>query len=173
MICSYHEYQSVWSAVVGEELQCRIELSNPHDLFAVAVCKLDGTVVGHVPRRISSICSSFSRQGGTITCKVMGPRRYLTDLVQGGLEIPCKLVFRVIIKDIEKVTRLLRSTATARENKTSQIVVKKSPSTEIKAAKSSGISITVTDSPKITVEIGHSSNLSVKVAESPSTSVFF
>ena len=102
----------------------------------------------------------------------MDPRRYSADLVQGGLEIPCKLVFRGIAKDIEKVTRLLRSTATAGEKKTSQIVVKKSPSTVIKAAKSSGISIAVTDSPKTTVEIGHSSNLSVKVAESPSISVF-
>ena len=51
MVRSYHEYQSVWSAVFGEELQCRIELSNPHDLFAVAVYKSDGIVVGHVPRR--------------------------------------------------------------------------------------------------------------------------
>ena len=101
----------------------------------------------------------------------MDPRRYSADLVQGGLEITCKLVFRGIAKDIEKVTRLSRSTVTAGEKKT-QIVVKKSPSTVIKAAKSSGISIAVTDSPKTTVEIGHSSNLSVKVVESPSISVF-
>ena len=51
MVRGYHEYRSAWSAVVGEELQCRIELSNPHDLLvAVAVCKSDGVVtVGHVP----------------------------------------------------------------------------------------------------------------------------
>ena len=50
MVRSYHEYRSVWSAVVGEELQCRIELNNPHDLFAVVICKSDGIVtVGHVP----------------------------------------------------------------------------------------------------------------------------
>ena len=50
MVCGYHEYRSVWSTVVGEELQCRIELSDPHDIFAVAVCKSDGVVtVGHVP----------------------------------------------------------------------------------------------------------------------------
>jgi len=51
MVRGYHEYQSVWSAVVGEELQFRIEPSIPHDLFGVAVCKSDGIVVGHVPRR--------------------------------------------------------------------------------------------------------------------------
>ena len=58
MVRSYREYQSIWSAVVREELSCRIELINPHDLFAVAICKSD-VVVGHVPRRISSICLSF------------------------------------------------------------------------------------------------------------------
>ena len=60
----YHECQSVWSAAVGEELQCRIELSNPQGLFAVAVCKLDGAVVSHVLRFFSSICSSFLRRKG-------------------------------------------------------------------------------------------------------------
>ena len=50
MVRGYHEYRSVWFAVVGEELQYRIELSNPHDLFAVAIGKSDGIVtVGHVP----------------------------------------------------------------------------------------------------------------------------
>ena len=172
MVRGYHEYQSIWSAVVGEELPCRIELSNPHDLFAVAICKSD-IVVGHVPRRISSICSSFLRRGGTISCKVAGPRRYSADLPQGGLKIPCKLIFTGITKDIEKVTRLLRSVTEGEKNTVrSQIVVNKSPSTSIKAAQSSGAFIAVTDSPKTKVEIGHSSNLSVKVAESPSTSIF-
>ena len=60
MVRGYHEYQSVWSAIVGEELQCRIELSNPHDLFAVAVCKLDGVVVGHVPQRNTRDGAKFS-----------------------------------------------------------------------------------------------------------------
>ena len=67
----------MWSAVVREELQYRIELSNPHDLFAVAVCKSDGAVVGLIPRRI--FFNSFLRRGGTITCKVTGPRRYSAD----------------------------------------------------------------------------------------------
>ena len=82
MACGYHQYQSIWSAVVGEELPYRIELSNPHDLFAVAICKFD-IVVGHVPKRILSICSSFLRRGGTITCKVTAPRRFSADLPQG------------------------------------------------------------------------------------------
>ena len=53
----------------------QMELSNPEDHFAVAVYKHDITV-GHVPRRILSICSSFLQRGGTITCRVTGVRRY-------------------------------------------------------------------------------------------------
>ena len=106
MAHDYHHYQCIWSAVVGEELPCRIELSNPHDLFTVAICKSD-IVVGHVPKRILSIYLSFLRRGGSITCKVTGPRRFSADFLQGGLEIPCKLIFMGISKDIEtfKVNR--------------------------------------------------------------------
>ena len=107
----------------------------------------------------------------TITCKVTGPRRFSADLPQGGLEIPCKLIFTGIAKDVEKVTRLLRLTESEKSTVRFQVVVNKSPSTLIKAIKSCGASIAVTDSPKTTLEINHSSNLSVDVAESPGTSV--
>ena len=56
----------------------------------VAVVKANITV-GHVPRKISSVCSIFLRRGGSITCQVTGRRRFSEDLSQGGLEIPCVL----------------------------------------------------------------------------------
>ena len=62
----------------------------------VAIRKdIDGEArtVGHIPRKISSICSIFIRHGGTICCKVDGHRRYSRDLPQGGLEVPCILTF--------------------------------------------------------------------------------
>ena len=65
MVRGYHCYNTIWNAVIGEELPCKLELSNPEDRFAVAVCQREITV-GHVPRRISSICSSFLRRKGTI-----------------------------------------------------------------------------------------------------------
>ena len=49
--------------------------------------------VGHVPRRISSICSTFIRRGRIIKYTVTGCQRYSSDLLQGGLEVPCKLTF--------------------------------------------------------------------------------
>ena len=53
--------------------------------------KREGTIVGHLTRKITRVCSLFLRQGGSITCTVTGHRRYSSDLLQGGLEVPCML----------------------------------------------------------------------------------
>lgn len=105
-IRGYHVYKDIWVAVDGEVLGCRRETSNGHDPFAVAVVK-DSTVVGHVPRRISAICSLFLRRHGTITCRVNGSRRYSRDLPQGGLEVPCILIFSGEAVLVDKVKNLI------------------------------------------------------------------
>lgn len=93
MVRGYHVYQATWSAVIGEELNCIHEEGNVSDPFAVAVVRA-GVTVGHVPRRISTICSVFLRRSGTgIKAVVTGPRRYSADLPQGGLEVPCTYTF--------------------------------------------------------------------------------
>ena len=56
MVRGYHCYNAIWDATIGEELLCTLELSNPEDRFAVAVVRGEVTV-GHVPKRISLICS--------------------------------------------------------------------------------------------------------------------
>ena len=66
------------------------------DPFAVAVMK-NGTIIGHVPRKISSVCSLFLDRNGSITCCVTGHKRYLHDLTQGGIEIPCTLTDHWIV----------------------------------------------------------------------------
>ena len=53
----------------------RREAGNTFDPFAVAVMR-GTTVVGHVLRRISSICSLFLRKEGSITCQVTGHRQF-------------------------------------------------------------------------------------------------
>ena len=67
--------------------------------------------MGHVPRKISSICSLFLRESGSIICHVTGSRQYSSDLPQGGLEIPCVLTFSWAAKDgdrLEKARRLIK-----------------------------------------------------------------
>ena len=106
MVRGYHVYKEVWCAAVGEELSCVREV-NYRDPFAVAVMR-SGVVVGHVPRKISSVCSMFLRRGGTISCSVTGGRRYSEDLPQGGLEVPCTLTLRGAHRDIDKAKVLLK-----------------------------------------------------------------
>ena len=100
----YHYYQNIWDPFIGEVLPCLPEDGNPHDRYAVAVKKLS-RVVGHVPRRISTLCYVFLRRGGAISCIVTGTRRYSYDLTQGGMEIPCQLKFTG--DDTQKIKRLL------------------------------------------------------------------
>ena len=103
-IRGYHVYQSSWEATIGETLGCRREPTNEIDRYSVAVIK-SGAVVGHLPRKISKLCSIFLRRGGSIHCEVIGGRRYSEDLHQGGMEIPCILFFRGKDKEIEKLKK--------------------------------------------------------------------
>lgn len=70
----------IWEAAIGEELQCERETRNTKDRYAVAV-KKDGMVVGHLPKKISHLCSIFL-QRGNIVCCVSGRQRYSADLPQ-------------------------------------------------------------------------------------------
>ena len=65
MVRGHHIYKNVWSAVIDEEFPCKREDGNGFDPFAVAVCNGD-IVIGHVPRKISSVCSLYIRRGGPL-----------------------------------------------------------------------------------------------------------
>ena len=70
-IRGFHVYGTVWKPRIGEILSCSREGGNREDPFAVAVQKSSATV-GHVPRRISCVCSLFLRRGGTIVLAMTG-----------------------------------------------------------------------------------------------------
>ena len=72
----YHVYKDVWKPRLGELLQCKMEFGNIHDPYAVAVVRDDGgEVVGHIPRKIYSLCYFFIKRNGTIICQVTSKRR--------------------------------------------------------------------------------------------------
>ena len=77
----YHVYQDVWDAAIGEILTCEREPSNSQDRYAVAVKKEGSSIVGHLPKNVSRVCSLFLRRGGTIECTITGTRRYSTYLL--------------------------------------------------------------------------------------------
>uniref|UniRef100_A0A1X7T1W5 Uncharacterized protein n=1 Tax=Amphimedon queenslandica TaxID=400682 RepID=A0A1X7T1W5_AMPQE len=104
-------FTKTWEPCIGEELVCSPQVNNPHACYAVAVCK-SGTIVGLVPKIISRLCWLFLNKSGTeIKCFVTDTRRYSSDLVQGGLEVPCRFKFMGgTLEQIAKVSALLRST---------------------------------------------------------------
>ena len=57
---------------------------------------------------MSAVCSLFLRRNGSIVCQVNGSRRYSSVLPQGGLEIPCKLIFTGNLSKIDKVGKLVK-----------------------------------------------------------------
>ena len=92
-------------------MPCYPESSNREDRYAVAV--MNGThMVGHVPRKISFICHLFLNHTGVIICRVTGPKHYLRDLIQGGLDVPCQYQFYTESEECLKVVKgLLESAA--------------------------------------------------------------
>ena len=93
-IRGYHIYQQLWTAAVGEHLTCQRERGNTADAYAVSVIK-DGTIVGHLPRRISCACTLFMRRGGTIGCQVTGTTKYSA------------ISLHTILFDVENISRVL------------------------------------------------------------------
>ena len=81
-VCGFHVNKELWTPYVGENLRCIRESGNRDDPFAVAV-KHGNDTVGHLPRKVSCICSLFLRYGRSISCTVMGDKRRGTDLPQG------------------------------------------------------------------------------------------
>ena len=58
--------------------------------------------MGHVPRKISAICSLFLWHGGRIQCEVTGTRQHSCDIPQGELEIPCQYIFEGDVHKVKK-----------------------------------------------------------------------
>jgi hypothetical protein len=103
---------------MGEILTYQEEPGDIHDLYAVAVKRpADDTTVGHNPRTMYTIlyyittCCLFLRRG-SINCEVTGSRQYSSDLLQGGLEVPCSLTFIETEGDTNTVEQLLNHAPT-------------------------------------------------------------
>ena len=73
MVRGYHIYKEIWDAVVGQEFPCKRKDGNRVNPFTVAVVR-GGIVIGHVPGKISSICSLYLCQDDSIVCRVTGSR---------------------------------------------------------------------------------------------------
>ena len=93
MLTGYQAYKDIWTVVNGEELPCQRKDGNQANAFALAIVK-DRTVIGHIPKKISSVCLLYLRRGRSTVCRVTGPQRSSEYLVQGGLEVFWVLMFQ-------------------------------------------------------------------------------
>jgi len=66
-------------------------------------------IVGHVPPSICRAYVVYLRSYGAIMCTVTGGHEYSSDLVLGGLQIPCTLCFTGDKNWLEKLAQLLKS----------------------------------------------------------------
>ena len=102
VVRGHHVYKSIWTPFLGEVLRAETEEGNEEDRYAVAILKVSGVVVGHVPRSFSRTFYFFLRHGGSIECKITGHRKYGT-----GLEVPCTYTLSGKPKYIKRLVKLL------------------------------------------------------------------
>ena len=149
MVRGYHIYNAIWEAYIGEELACLRETDNEHEHYAVSVVK-SATVVGLLPRKISTLCSLLIWQGGSIRCRITGHQQYSSDLPQGGMEVPCDLRFEGRKEELEKLQKLLDSfcgeNALLQDGTTSSAAIPRPNPTIRNQAAVPAASIIVTDS---------------------------
>ena len=68
------------------------EEDNPFDPFAIKVCEIGKTAsVGHLPREISRATKFFVDRGGRLSVTLTSEHYRRSPLVQGGMEIGCKV----------------------------------------------------------------------------------
>ena len=86
---------------------CESEPRNPTNRYAMAVLK-DGVIIGHTQTKDNfTSLLTFPEERRNHSCTVTGRRRYSVDISQGGLKIPCLVVFRAEPKNSKKLVRLI------------------------------------------------------------------
>ena len=65
-----------------------------HDKYAIALINTIAVAVGDLPKFLSKLTHFFVKHTGKIRCEITGSERYSSDLEQGSLEIPAKIIFQ-------------------------------------------------------------------------------
>ena len=95
----FHVYSTTkgWKPYLQQKITFKREHNNVHDRFAVSgLTTLRGTlapvVVGHIPRELSRYVWYALQKGAKFTGEVIAVKAKRSPLIQGGLEIPIKVV---------------------------------------------------------------------------------
>ena len=92
----FHHYPHHWHLVRDQILNCCHERNNPFDRFAIKFCEAGKEeTICHIPMEISRMTKYFMDKGTTVTAQLTGVHYRRSPLVQGGLEIPCKIMVTI------------------------------------------------------------------------------
>ena len=75
----YHLHKEVYMGGGGLERHGVRKSAWKHFWSICCDCEI-GTIIGHLPWKLSQVCSLFLQQGGTIECTVTGCRKYSADM---------------------------------------------------------------------------------------------
>ena len=118
----FHYYRRFWVLKPSQKLNCFYEHDNPFDEFAIKACKEGHEVsVGHLPRKISRATKFFTDRGANITVTLTSNHYRRSPLVQGGMEIVCKVTASITgicnnLLLVERYKKLLEDTYTEPKN---------------------------------------------------------
>ena len=93
----YYIFKSFWDALIGSILSAKHEddpQSLVHDKYAIALINSESVTVGHLPKFMSKLAQLFVKYARKIRCEITGSKKCSSDLEQGGLEIPAKIIFQ-------------------------------------------------------------------------------
>ena len=106
-IRGFHVYKAIRQPEEGEKLISEHEENNKYDLFAIKVCRpLDRKIVDDLPIAISRITRFIIARGVIVEAQLTAAHYRRSPLVQGGLEIPCSLIFKM--PETKKSSELLK-----------------------------------------------------------------
>ena len=98
----FHYYRRYWKPYLGEELICQHDDSNPFDVFAIKTCSQEnGGIYGHLPKEILRTTKFLIDRGALVFVEVSSNHYRRSPLVQGGLEIPCRLSVKLAVATIK------------------------------------------------------------------------
>ena len=96
VVRGFHVYKAICQLEESEKLFCEHEENNKYDLFATKVCQpFDRKIVGHLPIEILRITQFIIACWAIVEAQLTDANYRRSPLVQGGLEIPCLLTFKM------------------------------------------------------------------------------
>ena len=114
VVRGYHHYRKHWNPEPKQILNSFREKNNAFDRFATKTCEMGiETPVGHFPMEISGATKFLIDRGANVTAKVTSDHYRRSPLIQGGIEISCKVTANISgtvinLMIMEKYTQLVQ-----------------------------------------------------------------